>query len=100
MKFLFISFLVIFITKIYCKLSEYHPDQIALLILSAGSWNNPYGETEVIGNIITDENGEPLTINIKADGESEEYASILDIIPSLRNLESDELKKRFSKLYK
>jgi len=100
MKLIFISFLVIFITKIYCKLSEYHPDQIALLILSSGSWNNPYEETDVIGNIVTDKNGDPLTINIKADGESEEYASIVDIIPSLRNLEPDELKKRFSKLYK
>jgi len=100
MELLFISFLVIFITKVYCKLSEYHPDQIALLILSSGSWNNPYGETEVIGNIVRDINGKPLTVNIKTDGESEEYASIVDIIPSLRNLEPDELKKRFSKLYK
>jgi len=100
MKILFFSFLVIFITKIYCIISEYHPDQIALLILSAGSWDDTYEENDIIGNIVKDVNGKPLNINIKADGESEEYASIVDIIPSLRNLEPDELKKKFSKLYK
>ena len=91
MKFILISLLVIFITRIYCLIPEYHPDQIALLILSAGSWNDPYEDNNIIGNIVKDINGSPLSINIKANGEPEEYASIVDIIPSLRNLEPDEL---------
>jgi len=100
MKFILISLLVIFITRIYCLIPEYHPDQIALLILSAGSWNDPYEDNNIIGNIVKDINGSPLSINIKANGEPEEYASIVDIIPSLRNLEPDELSEKFSKIYK
>ena len=100
MKFLFISYLVIFIIKIYCLIPDYHPDQIALLILSAGSWSNLNEENGISGIIVKDINGSPLSINIKGNGEPEEYASIVDIIPSLRNLEPDELFEKFSKIYK
>ncbi|ORY22104.1 hypothetical protein LY90DRAFT_515737 [Neocallimastix californiae] len=100
MKLLFISYLVIFIIKIYCLIPDYHPDQIALLILSSGSWSDLCEENDIIGNIVKDINGNPLSINIKGSGEPEEYASIVDIIPSLRNLEPDELTEKFSKIYK
>ena len=100
MKSIFISLLVIFITKIYCLIPDYHPDQIALLVLSAGCWIDPYKKNGISGNIVKDINGSPLSINIKANGEPEEYASIVDIIPSLRNLEPDELSEKFSKIYK
>ena len=100
MKSIFISLLVIFITKIYCLIPDYHPDQIALLVLSAGCWIDPYKKNGISGNIVKDINGNPLSINIKGSGEPEEYASIVDIIPSLRNLEPDELSEKFSKIYK
>ena len=78
------------------KKSKYEEftDSVAFMILAAGREEDGFLAREY------DENGDlvPISIKILDDGE-EKSISIKNVIPSLRNLEGEELEKKFSYLY-
>ena len=68
-------------------------DSVTFMILTVGREEDGFLAREY------DENGDfvPISIKVLVDGE-EKSISIKDVIPSLRNLEGEELEKKFSYL--